>query len=143
MTPFTDIYRLFLAKVNSYDLTTYTLEELEEDLLGYLELSIANFTVCTKDLSEVENHSFKAKLNTKEKNILANFMVLEFLRPKMTTDELIVQAMTDKDIRMTSQANHLKLVMEHYKNLERRVNNEMNSYIVKQGLDGMKNASTK
>ncbi|PEV64242.1 hypothetical protein [Bacillus thuringiensis] len=137
-TPFSEIYKLFLGKIDSYDFAKLTKEELEEDLKDYLDLAISNFIVCTKDLEDMTDEGFNEKLTMKEKDILATLMVLEFLKPKMATDELIIQALTDKDIRMTSQANHLKLVMELSKQIERRVQTAMNSYAIRNTEDKTK-----
>lgn len=137
-TPFSEIYKLFLGKIDSYDFAKLTKEELEEDLKDYLDLAISNFIVCTKDLENMTDEGFNEKLTMKEKDILATLMVLEFLKPKMATDELIIQALTDKDIRMTSQANHLKLVMELSKQIERRVQTAMNSYAIRNTEDKAK-----
>ncbi|EML6324833.1 MULTISPECIES: hypothetical protein [Bacillus cereus group] len=137
-TPFSEIYKLFLGKIDSYDFAKLTKEELEEDLKDYLDLAISNFIVCTKDLEDMTDEGFNEKLTMKEKDILATLMVLEFLKPKMATDELIIQALTDKDIRMTSQANHLKLVMELSKQIERRVQTAMNSYAIRNTEDKAK-----
>ncbi|MGG3045615.1 hypothetical protein ABEO76_21050 [Bacillus anthracis] len=137
-TPFSEIYKIFLGKIDSYDFAKLTKEELEEDLKDYLDLAISNFIVCTKDLEDTTDEGFNEKLTMKEKDILATLMVLEFLKPKMATDELIIQALTDKDIRMTSQANHLKLVMELSKQIERRVQTAMNSYAIRNTEDKAK-----
>ncbi|HDR4373609.1 hypothetical protein QUF96_02625 [Bacillus bombysepticus] len=137
-TPFSEIYKIFLGKIDSYDFAKLTKEELEEDLKDYLDLAISNFIVCTKDLEDMTDEGFNEKLTMKEKDILATLMVLEFLKPKMATDELIIQALTDKDIRMTSQANHLKLVMELSKQIERRVQTAMNSYAIRNTEDKAK-----
>jgi hypothetical protein len=136
-TPYSEVYDRFLSKINSYFYSTLTLSELEDELYDYLVVAIENFDECDK---LVDNNDFLKQfnqtLNIREKDILATLMAIEYLTPKILTDELIIHALTDKDIRMTSQANHLDALQRTKSILVREANQKINKYKLDKGLDG-------
>ena len=84
-------------------------EDLEDQLYTYLRSSIVKFRYCEKlskrdDLSQ----TFTETLTDEEQEILATLMSVEYLTPKLLTDELLRQRLSSKDYTLTSQANHIK-----------------------------------
>ena len=79
-------------------------------MLKYLNNAVPKFHKCKKNLSERtdEQDGFANELSDEEIEILANLMVVEWLRPHVNNLELLKQALTPKDFKLTSQANHLK-----------------------------------
>lgn len=135
-TPYSDIYNLFLSKINSYDFATLTLGELEDELHDYLLVATTNFTECEKLSNRNETlKRFEEDLSLTEQDILATLIIVEYLSPKVLTDELIIHALSDKDIKMTSQANHLLALEKIKSNTVREANVKINKYKLKKGLD--------
>ena len=109
-TPYTAIYTSFLDKISDQYLASMVDEDLKTLLLKYLNNAVPKFHKCKNDLSQRtdENDGFVDNLTVEEIEILANLMVVEWLRPHVNNLELLKQALTPKDFKLTSQANHLK-----------------------------------
>ena len=109
-TPYTTIYASFLDKVTDQYLASLTDTELNAQMLKFLNNSVPKFKKCKKDLSLriIASASFEANLSDEEIEVLANLMVIEWLKPLVNSLELLKQAMSPKDFTLHSQANHLK-----------------------------------
>lgn len=109
-TPYTTIYTSFLDKISDQYLASMIDDDLKAQLLKYLNNAVPKFHKCKKNLSERtdEQDGFANELSDEEIEILANLMVVEWLRPHVNNLELLKQALTPKDFKLTSQANHLK-----------------------------------
>ncbi len=129
-TPFQAVYDFFLMKVEDYSFLKLTEQELEDHLEKMLIISSAKFRNCKKDLSDrdLTTEQFNVDLSDMEKEILANLMVVEYLRPEITTSNLIKQSMTDRDFKIYSQANHLTQLMELYKQVRNESQSLLNDY---------------
>ena len=108
-TSYSEIYSRFLPKITNYLFIDLPKEELEDQLYTYLRSSIVKFRYCEKlskrdDLSQ----TFNETLTDEEQEILATLMSVEYLTPKLLTDELLQQRLSSKDYTLTSQANHIK-----------------------------------
>lgn len=116
-TPYQDVYDYFLLKVEDYSFLNLTQQELYGHLKKLLKISITKFKYCKTDLTNKDdvNELFNVDLSDEEKNILASIMVVEYLLPEIATTKLLKQKMTDRDFKMTSQANHLNQLQELYK----------------------------
>jgi len=109
-TPYTTIYVSFLNKVSDQYLANMSDINLNLQMLKYLNSSVPKFKKCKKDLSlrSVDGLGFTEDLTDEEVEILANLMVIEWLRPQVNSLELLKQSMGSKDFNLYSQANHLK-----------------------------------
>lgn len=107
-TPYKDIFVSFLGKISDPYLADMTDNDIDAQLLKYLNSSIPKFRKCKQDLSLKDESGFTETLTDEEVEILANLMVVEWLRPHVNNLELLKQALTPKDFKLTSQANHLK-----------------------------------
>lgn len=109
-TPYTHIYSSFLSKINDYNLAELDKEDLEEVLQDYLISALTKFTACKKDLSKRNDYEkvFEEVLDNQEIEIIANFMVVEWLNPSLNTLENLSQAMPHRDFRMSSQSTFLR-----------------------------------
>lgn len=107
-TPYKDIFVSFLGKISDPYLADMTDDDFDALLLKYLNSSIPKFRKCKQDLSLKDESGFTETLTDEEIEILANLMVVEWLRPHVNNLELLKQALTPKDFKLTSQANHLK-----------------------------------
>ncbi|POI18401.1 hypothetical protein C2145_09725 [Bacillus velezensis] len=72
------------------------------------------FRRCKKDLTDRDQElkQFNEDLSDEEKEILACFMVVEYLTPKIVTADLLHQTLSSKDSKLYSQANHIKEIRE-------------------------------
>jgi len=116
MTQVTDLYDGFLAKISDYTLLadTRSPEEIEEDLFDYLKSACRIFSrKCKQDLSILTDgvtgeKYFASTLNIMEEDVLIALMLVEYLKPKVVSSEIINQNVNDKDFQTYSQASHLR-----------------------------------
>ena len=113
MTPYDEIYRYFLRKLEAHDIR----EELEKDeelgkelLFDFLESAIPKFSYCNANLSDrnQELFRFNADLNDMEKEILSTLMVVEYLSPKLLNESFFADRLGSKDYQIFSPANKAK-----------------------------------
>lgn len=78
----------------------------------YLLNSIPRFRKCKLDLSKRDGLSFEERLGDEDILILGTLMVVEYLNPLIISIENLKQFMSTKDFSMTSQAAHLKQLLD-------------------------------
>jgi hypothetical protein len=71
---------------------------------------------------------FNVDLSLHEIEILANFMKLEWIKRKINSVSLLQQMVGDKDFRLTSQANHLKVLIDLKSETEKEINSLVTKY---------------
>lgn len=115
-------------------------EEIENNLETYLKPSIVKFRYCDKlgDRDE-ELKQFNQDLTDEEQEILAVLMCVEYLTPKLLTDNLLKQSLGAKDYNLYSQANQMKEIRTLRDTLKREADNLMILYTYeKKKMDGFK-----
>lgn len=129
-TPFSDIYDLFLSKVSDYDLVELDDDSLNSLLKTYLLSSVSKFVSCKQDLSDRDDDAlvFNITLTDLEKEILATYMVYQWIYPKVFNIILVKQIFSTKDFNIYSQANHLKELLKMKSNIELEVNRLIMNY---------------
>ncbi len=103
----------------------------------YLLNSIPRFKKCKKDLQLRTETSFIEKLSDEEQLILGSLMVVEYLNPLITSIRNIEQFMSTKDFSMTSQAAHLKQLLDMKENKKLDVNKLILDYTYNNGDLGL------
>ncbi|MED4883904.1 hypothetical protein [Bacillus smithii] len=131
MTPYDEIYELFLSKIEDYALKNDLQNDLQfakEKMFDWLKSAIPKFTYCTKDLSQRDevNQAFTETLNDMEKEILSTLMVVEYLSPKVLRSEYFETYLGSKDFANYSPANQLKQV----NNLKKSIKEEADSLMI-------------
>jgi hypothetical protein len=112
-TSYEEVYGRFLPKITDYSFLQLTDSEINEDLEAFLKSSIIKFRYCKKLSKRDElTKEFIEELTDEEKEILATLMCVEYLTPKILTDDLLKQSLNSKDYSIYSQANHIKEVRE-------------------------------
>ena len=124
-TPFSDIYDSFLAKVTddmymelSQDDTYKMLEELllsaipkfefpRKDISDYKKSYTTTATVDEQTKTVYKVGYFNSKLTAEEINILATYMVVEWLGQQLASIENVRMKYSGTDFKFTSQANHM------------------------------------
>lgn len=116
-TPLSKIYNVFLNQIED-DILALVEEEVANDMLFvYLLGAISGFPECKKDLSIVQssandNDHIVSDLSYDEIFILANGMILYWLKPKILREDNLKTLLTDSDYNQKSPANMLqKLIM--------------------------------
>ena len=109
-TNFEEIYDVFLSQISD----PVFMQRDGNDLLKYRYLlnSIPRFRRCKKDLRDRTEYTFNESLDDEEQLILGSLMVLEYLNPLIISIKNIEQFMSTKDFSMTSQAAHLKQLLD-------------------------------
>ena len=107
-TPYYIIDNSFLNKITDDYLLTMTDEYLQELIDGFRISSSVKFKQCSK-LSDRDDNlkQYNQTLTDEEVEILANLMVLEWLRPQINSIELLKQSMSTRDYKIYSQSRHL------------------------------------
>lgn len=139
MTPYSEIYEIFLGKIEDYEIKKKLELEFEfaqEMLFDFLRSAIPKFTYSTKDLSNRDNTllQFNIQLTDMEKEILSTLMIVEYLSPKILRDEYLENHLGSKDYRTFSPANQLKEVKELRESIKSEANSLMIEYYYRQGL---------
>ncbi|MGG3987518.1 hypothetical protein [Bacillus smithii] len=131
MTPYDEIFILFLSKIEDYELKNDLQTDpdfAKEKMLDWLISAIPKFTYCTKDLSQRDdaNQAFTETLTQLEKEILSTLMVVEYLSPKVLRSEYFETYLGSKDFANYSPANQLKEV----NNLKKSIKEEADSLMI-------------
>ena len=114
-----DIYKRFLAQIGQDVIAELEQELAEELMLIYLEGAISMFDICEKDLT----------LN--EQYILADGMILYWLKPKINTEKMIDLIITTSDYNIKSPANLLDKLNTLYNDSFYKFRNKINRYSFK------------
>lgn len=109
MTLYSDIFTLFINKINDHQLIKLEEEKVEEICCLYLKSAITKFKKCKTDLYRRDDVTkmFFNELSDTEQEILANLLIVEWLTPKVQNTTNLKQYMGDTDFKFFSQANHL------------------------------------
>lgn len=120
VTTFSEIYQLFLSKVTDdmyLELDRFDTEKLLKELLlnslHWFEFPRQNIY----DYSEVFER-FNIELTTEEKNIIATYMIVEWIGQQLASVENTRMKYSGTDFKFTSQANHmqkLQSMKNHYR----------------------------
>lgn len=136
-TPFTDIYEIFLSKVSDFDFTRFDEEELKDQLKPHLMSAIVKFRKCRKNLNDNDGNEFSETLDLYEKNILAVLMIIQYLDTQIISTRSLRQHMTDRDFRLSSQANHLRQVIDTQKHYQKTASKLISEYTYLSEEDGL------
>lgn len=137
-TSYENIYSRFLPKITDYSFLNLSDAEVEDHLETFLKSSIIKFRYCDK-LSERDEliKQFTEDLTDEEIEILSILMCVEYLTPKLLTDDLLKQKLNSKDYSLYSQANHVKEIRGLRDVFQQEANNLMILYTFsKSKMDG-------
>lgn len=129
-TPFKEIYDRVYNKISDYSFTKLTQDEVEDVLESFLLSALVKFKTCKKDLSNrnLTLKQFNEDLTDEEKEILAILICVEYLTPKLITDELLQQRLSTKDYNLYSQANQIKEIRKLRDKFKSEANQMMINY---------------
>lgn len=122
MTSFESIYNTFLSKITddmymelSKEETMPLLLELFENSLHWFEFPRFNLYDYDREIEE-----YNIDLTQEEINIIATYMIVEWMGQQLATVELIRMKYSGSDFKFTSQANHLHKLQNLQKEYERK-----------------------
>lgn len=113
-TSYSKIYDIFLSKITDFDLPILDDEELTgycHDIFLSALVKLKSFDHNLSDRNEEES-SFNTDLSDLECEVIACQMVAEWVEKKIDTTQLMHMFVGTKDESMTSQANHMKELIE-------------------------------
>ena len=121
-TAFREIYNKFKAKITDDMFMELTPGETDSLLKELLLNSLHNFEfprVNIHDYNE-ELEEYNISLTTEEQNIIATYMIVEWLSQQLASVENTRMKYSGSDFKFTSQANHMAKLQAMKKDYERR-----------------------
>lgn len=128
MTEYSTIYGLFLSKIHDYSILQMEQSDLEETLGGFLFSATASFPNCRKDLTNTTDTGFIEQLDIAEIDILVSLMLVEYMKPIINNTSNLSKELTDSEFRSYSQANHLKVLSDLYKDFNAEAESKKSRY---------------
>lgn len=128
-TPYSVFDNRFLGKITDDLLLTMSDEGLERTINMYRNSAIVRFKQCNKfaDYDE-ELGLYDADFTNEEIEIVASYMVLEWIRQRINSIELLKQGMSTRDYSIYSQSAHIDSLMKLKSNTESEANRMVVSY---------------
>ena len=131
ITPFSKVYDRFFSKITDdmyMELTEFDTYRLVEQLLvsaihsfEFPRVDLTNYVLSSvteeNEIETLEGH-FNEELSDEEINILATYMVVEWLGQQLASVENTRMKYSGSDFKFTSQANHMSKLTnlkDHYK----------------------------
>lgn len=128
-TPYSVFDNRFLNKITDDLLLTMSDEGLEKTINMYRNSAVIRFKQCNKfGTHDDESRVYEADFTNEEVEIVASYMVLEWIRQRINSIELLKQGMSTKDYSIYSQANHIDSLMKLKKDTESEANRMVVSY---------------
>ena len=114
MTPYSTIYKAFLARILEDEWENWLIEEAEADWREIMEMAIPWFKFPRVDLSHDDN-GFSGDLGYEEIQIIANFMKCEWLNRCIMTWENIKPLYVERDFSHANLLDKLNKTLEFEK----------------------------
>lgn len=133
-TPFSIIYDKFIFKITSYKILNLPDEDKNFILRNYLDSACAEYQTELKvDITDVDenNQCFNNTLNPIEIDILAEAMIVEWLKPIIYDDELLQNKLNTRDFTEYSTANLSSQIHTIYNTTKKNIRLRVNEYTFK------------
>ena len=114
MTPYSTIYKAFLARILEDEWEHWLIEEAEADWREILEMAVPWFKFPRVDLSH-NDEGFSGDLGYEEVQIIANFMKVEWLNRCIMTWENIKPLYVERDFSHANLLDKLQKTLESEK----------------------------
>jgi hypothetical protein len=121
-TAFNEIYRRFKGKITDDMYMELTPGETDSLLKELLLNSLHNFEFPRVDIYDYneELEEYNISLTAEEQNIIATYMIVEWLSQQLASVENVRMKYSGSDFKFTSQANHMAKIQAMKKDYERR-----------------------
>ena len=114
MTPYSKVYKAFLARILEDEWEHWLIEEAEADWREILEMAVPWFKFPRVDLTH-DDEGFSGDLGHEEIQILANFMKCEWLNRCIMTWENVKPLYVERDFSHANLLDKLQKVLESEK----------------------------
>lgn len=121
-TAFSEIYTRFKAKITDDMYMELTPGETDSLLKELLLNALHNFEFPRVDIYNYndELEEYNINLTAEEQNIIATYMIVEWLSQQLASVENVRMKYSGSDFKFTSQANHMSKIQSMKKDYERR-----------------------
>lgn len=121
-TKLTEIYDVFFSKITDDMYLELTKEDTEKLVFNLFMNALPNFEFPRVDIYAFDSTTleYPFELTNDEKNIIAIYMVVEWLGQQLASVENVRLKYSGSDFKFTSQANHLHKVLALQKDYERK-----------------------
>ena len=129
-TPYSDVINVFLSKVNDSDLPNFTDIVKNEIVTGYLISACRKFyKICIIDLSDRDDTlaQFNQTLDDEVIDILVETMMVEWLKPKLLSNENLKSCLTTSDYKIINSVS-LTSIRDTYDLCKKDVKSLINNY---------------
>lgn len=132
MTAYETVFSAFRDKVTDYDYVDLSNFEETEILVGLMNKATAIFGRVCKKLANRSNETeeFSEDLTDEEINILTEFMVVYWLKPKLYHSENLQNILSTKDFSFYSPANLLSQIRTLHSDANKSARAMMNEYSI-------------
>ena len=113
-TLFTDIYSSFFSKITDDMYMELTKVETEADAKDIMMNALPHFEFPRVDIYDFDEEieEYNIELSKEEINIIATYMVVEWIGRQLANIDLTRMQYSGSDFKFTSQANHLAKLTE-------------------------------
>lgn len=122
-TQFSDIYDLFLAQIDDYELGSIDPEEIDIVVEKYLINGLITLQETITDLEDVDldKKQFNTTLTLADKILISKSMKLEWLREKKYSEELMRKSIGDRDYKAVQGIDYLKTLSSVEEGLKKEI----------------------
>lgn len=120
-TQYQELADIFFNKIKDYDLANMDEDIATEVAIGYIDSACSQFQSCTQDLDDRDDElaQFGIKLSNTNKQMLCNYMVLEYLDSNyIKTSQALKSRLSTSDFHALGQKDMLAKAMELHKMLK-------------------------
>jgi hypothetical protein len=113
-TPYNNLFLSFLGKITDPFYSEATIMDAEADMIVLKNSAIIEFEYPREDIRDFDDEAkvFNQDLSLDTIEIFANLMKLKWIDRQVNNKNVIKQKFTDRDFKMTSQAEHLNQLLK-------------------------------
>lgn len=119
-TPFSAVYDVFLSKITDDMYMELDQEQTNSLLHELLIAALPWFEFPRVNLNNQTNDGFNTSLSIEEMNIIATYMIVEWIGYQLASIENVRMKYSGSDFKFTSQANHMHKLNNLQKDYERK-----------------------
>ncbi len=130
MTPFSEVYKMFLTTVTDPYFVDEHGQIKEEDLKEILLAALPEFPYPKQNINDYDAAAgqFNVTLSYLEINILALLMKKKWIERQMADINLVRQRFSERDFELTSQAAHMQALVKLSTTIKEDLKNQLNYY---------------
>lgn len=121
-TPYSKVFESFMAQKSDFEIIPLKDYVIEQDNIAIMNNALPRFRLSRVDLWDKDDHRqvFFNDLSYEEIHVIACLMVEEWCTRMVMNTDTLIQKFGETDFEFKSQANHLKAMVEAYREVARR-----------------------